>query len=97
MAECSSETGEAMAMNLLFFISRSKVARSASVVYGSGEEAPEEDDDDIARALIPPPQTQPQPLGDGKCEWKKLIGDLEAECWRREERTRRGGIRIAAI
>jgi hypothetical protein len=59
-------------MNLLFFISRSQVARSTSVVYGAGEEASEEDDD-IARTMVPPPP--PQLLGNGK----KLIGDLEAD------------------
>lgn len=36
-AERSSETGAAMAMNLLRFISRSHDARSRSVVYGDGD------------------------------------------------------------
>lgn len=65
MAARSSGTGAAMAMNLLFLISRSQLTRPTSVVYGEGETEEEEDDDDMARrraganaAKLPPQEEQ---------------------------------------
>lgn len=49
-ADRSSEMGAAMAMNLLFLISRSKVARSLRVVYEGGGGG---GDDIFDRLMIP--------------------------------------------